>query len=279
MQAFSDQRFTGERALFQTKAAQITNCLFADGESPLKESSDLNISNCSFQWKYPLWYCQNVELKASTMFEMARAGIWYTNNIHLSNVLYGAPKGFRKCKQLTLEDVSIPEALETLWNCDGVVFKNVSAKGDYFGMGSENIEMDNFTLIGNYPFDGVKNVVIRNSKLISKDAFWNAENVTVYDSFISGEYLGWNSRNVTFINCTIESEQGLCYMDNVVLKNCKLLNTNLAFEYSSVEADITTSILSIKNPLRGTIKAKSIGEIIFDNEAADKANTVIVVEE
>lgn len=65
---------------------------------------------------------------------------------------------------------------------------------------------------------GCHNVTIRNSNILSKDAFWNSENITVYDSFISGEYLGWNAKNLTLINCTIESLQGMCYIDNLVMK-------------------------------------------------------------
>ena len=69
------------------------------------------------------------------------------------------------------------------------------------------------------PLTGAKNVEIHNAKMLSKDAFWNSENVTVYDSFISGEYLGWNAKNLTLVNCTIESLQGMCYIDNLVMKN------------------------------------------------------------
>ena len=36
-----NQQFTGERALFNTHNAVIEECLFHDGESPLKESSSL----------------------------------------------------------------------------------------------------------------------------------------------------------------------------------------------------------------------------------------------
>ena len=53
-----------------------------------------------------------------------------------------------------------------------------------------------------------------------------------------GDYFGWNSKNITLIGCTVESEHGMCYMDNIVMKDCKLLNTNLAFEYSTVDAQI-----------------------------------------
>ncbi len=110
-----------------------------------------------------------------------------------------------------------------------------------------------------------------------KDAFWNSENVTVYDSFISGEYIGWTAKNVTLINCTVESLQGLCYMENLVMKNCKLLNTNLAFEYSTVDAEINSSIESVKNPYSVTIKANDISEIIFDNPEMKAQDTEIIL--
>jgi hypothetical protein len=273
-----EKKFTGERALFQSNDLDISYCTFADGESPLKESSNLEISSCLFQWKYPLWYCNNVTMKDSVLFEMARAGIWYTNKINLKNVTVEAPKTFRRCNEIIINKVDMPNASETLWNCNQVTMRNVTAKGDYFAMGSSDIDIDGFTLMGNYSFDGVKNLTIRNAKLLSKDAFWNSENVTVYDSFISGEYLGWNSKNVTLINCTIESLQGMCYIENVVLKNCKLLNTNLAFEYSTVDAIVESSIESVKNPYSGRIIARSIGDVIFDNPEMNAGNTVIIAE-
>lgn len=278
MKKYIEKKFTGERALFQSYDLNISYCTFEDGESPLKESSNLEIGNSLFRWKYPLWYCNNVTMKDSVMFEMARAGIWYTNKLNMNNVTIEAPKAFRRCNDIMLENVDMPNASETLWNCSQVTMKNVTAKGDYFAMGSSNIDIDGFTLVGNYSFDGVKNLTIRNAKMLSKDAFWNSENVTVYDSFISGEYLGWNSKNVTLINCTIESLQGMCYIENVVLKNCKLLNTNLAFEYSTVEATVHSNIESIKNPYSGKIVAKNIGEVIFDNSEMKAENTEIIME-
>lgn len=277
MKKYSEKMFTGERALFQSYDLDISYCIFADGESPLKESRNLEIRNSLFQWKYPLWYCKNVKVTDSTMFEMARAGIWYTDSISMKNVIIEAPKAFRRCTDIKLENVNMLNASETLWNCNKVVMKNVTAKGDYFAMGCSDLEIDGFNLVGNYSFDGVKKMTIRNARMLSKDAFWNSENVTVYNSFISGEYLGWNSKNVTLINCTIQSTQGMCYMENVVLKNCKLLNTDLAFEYSTVDATIDSHIESIKNPYAGKIQANSIGEVIFDNQEMKVENTEIII--
>lgn len=277
MEIVKDEFLTGERAMFGVHGAVIENTIFADGESPLKECSDISLDGCMFKWKYPLWYCNNVSVKNTTWFEMGRAGVWYTNNIDVTDCAIEAPKNFRRCKKLSLKNVSLPNASETLWSCDGVELENVVAKGDYFAMNSSNMTVDGLTLYGNYSFDGAKNVEIRSSKLLSKDAFWNSENITVRDSFISGEYLGWNAKNLILINCTVESLQGLCYIENLTLKNCRLMNTTLAFEYSTVEADIKGSVDSVFNPASGTITADRIGELILEKDKVDVTKTKIVI--
>ena len=223
--------YTGERALFASSNIEIKNAVFCDGESPLKESSDLSLFGCEFKWKYPLWYCDGIDAKGCVLRETARSGIWYTHRITMTDCAIEAPKTFRRATDISLFRVNLSNAQETLWNCQRVNLGNVYVRGDYFGMGTSDVTAENLTVDGNYLFDGGKNIVVKNSRLISKDAFWNCENVTVYDSVIVGEYLGWNSKNVTFINCEIESNQGMCYMDNVTLKGCRLKNTDLCFEY------------------------------------------------
>ena len=274
--SITGQILTGERALFKSEDLEICDSIFADGESPLKESNNIDITGSMFKWKYPLWYCNNINVSDTTWFEMARAGVWYTDHITVTDCAIEAPKNFRRCRDLTLTNVSMPSAAETLWNCTDVKLSQVVAKGDYFAMGCENLEIDGLTLYGNYSFDGVKNMVIRNSRLLSKDAFWNSENVTVENCFISGEYLGWNAKNLTLINCTIESLQGMCYIDNLVMKNCKLINTTLAFEYSTVDADITGSVTSVINPKSGTITADSIDKLIMEKAKINPEHTKII---
>lgn len=270
---------TGERALFHATDLLIRDTIFEDGESPLKESSKLELLGCMFKWKYPLWYCNDVILKDCKWFEMARAGVWYTKHISVENAMIEAPKNFRRCKKIFLKNVDFFQAQETLWHCEDVTLDTVSARGDYFAMNSSHMKISNLRLDGNYSFDGCKDIEIRNSVLLSKDAFWNSENITVYDSFISGEYLGWNAKNLTLINCTIESLQGMCYIDNLVMKNCKLINTTLAFEYSTVDAQIDGKIDSVINPTSGRITAQSIGELILEKDKIDPDKTIIIVEE
>lgn len=275
MKQIRQEYLTGERALFQGRDLKIYDTTFADGESPLKESRNIELYGSTFKWKYPLWYSHDIKLTDCVLFEMGRAGIWYTENITMNDCIIEAPKSFRRAANIRLNHVTMPNAGETLWNCDQVTMNRVSAKGDYFAMNSSNLVIDGFELLGNYSFDGVKNAEIRHAKLLSKDAFWNSENVTVYDSFISGEYLGWNAKNLTLINCTIESNQGMCYIDNLVMKNCRLLNTTLAFEYSSVDVEVMNTIDSVMNPISGRIAAGKIEELILDATKVDVTKTEI----
>lgn len=267
---------TGERALFMSKDLAIYDSVFAEGESPLKESENIELHDCLFRWKYPLWYCNHVCAEQCTWFDMARAGVWYTNDIEVKDTIIEAPKNFRRCDGVKLTNVNFPDAQETLWNCSNVEMDHVVAKGDYFAMNCQNMKLDHFELVGNYSFDGVCNMEIHNARMLSKDAFWNTDNVTVYDSFISGEYLGWNAKNLTLVNCTIESLQGMCYIDNLVMKNCKLINTTLAFEYSTVDAEITSNINSVMNPSGGTITADYIDELILEKDKIDPKKTKII---
>lgn len=279
MKEIRRQILAGERALFYGKDLHITESTFQDGESPLKHSQNIRLTNCLFKWKYPLWYSQNIRLAGCTLFTTARAGIWYTYDIEIDDCVIEAPKTFRRSSGIKLTDVAMPNAAETLWNCTDVSLKNVTAQGAYFGMGSKNVTCENFTLTGDYCFDGAQDITIRNARLLSKDSFWNSQNVTVYDSFISGEYLGWNSENLTFVNCTIESLQGLCYIKNLKMTNCTLLNTTLAFEYSSVEADIRGKIDSVLNPSSGTIKAEHIDTLLIEPDRVDPKKTKIICTE
>ena len=277
MKEIKGQKFAGERSLFMSRDLYIEDTVFEDGESPLKESENIGLANCTFKWKYPLWYCKNITVKNCTLTSTARAGIWYTHNIEMKDCDIPAPKTFRRATNITLENITMPNAQETLWACKGVTMKNITAQGDYICMNCEDMDIDNFNLIGNYAFDGAKNITIRNSKLATKDAFWNSENITVINSEIKGEYLGWNSKNLTFINCTLESLQGLCYIENLVLKNCKLINTTLAFEYSTVDADIDGGVDSVLNPSGGSITADYIGELTIERDKVDPDKTRIVL--
>jgi hypothetical protein len=268
------ENLTGERALYRGENLEVYDTVFHDGESPLKESSNIKLFRCEFQWKYPLWYASHVYVKDCVWQEMGRSGVCYTNDLTIEDSLIYAPKNFRRCRNVSLRNVSLVNAAETFWMCSDVHLENVTARGDYFGMNSSNVTLDHFELYGNYAFDGGRNIVVHNSKFLTKDCFWNCENVTVYDSYISGEYLAWNTKNLTLINCTIESNQGLDYIEGLKMVNCRLVNTRLAFEYSTdMDVDVNSRIDSILNPGSGRISAPEISEFILEEDNCDVGKT------
>lgn len=270
--------YEGERALYASKNLFIENIKFYPGESPIKESENIKVVACKFMAKYPLWHCQHVNIDRSYFSVYSRAGIWYTQNVEMKNSVIDAPKMFRSVSHLQLEDTKLNNAAECLWNCDHITLKNVQMSGaDYVFMNCHSVRADNYNLQGNYSFQDARDVDVYDSHLDSKDAFWNTKNVSVYNSVLDGEYLGWYSENLKLVNCIISGSQPLCYAKNLVLENCTMINTNLAFEYSTVKADINGHIESIKNPMAGYIRADSIGEVIFDENVRNRGGCEIII--
>ena len=66
-------------------------------------------------------------------------------------------------------------------------------------------------------------------------------------------------------------------LNNLKMENCRLLNTTLAFEYSTVYADIRGKVDSVLNPSGGTIRADEIGSLIIEKDKVDPSKTTIKV--
>lgn len=278
MNQYKNSSYEGERALFQLKDAHIEWCTFHDGESPLKESRNLVIENSAFQWKYPLWYADEVLCKKCAFEEGARAGIWYTRNATFTDCVFNAPKLFRKCKDITVINADFVHGDETFWWNENLNLSYVRVVGAYAFMKTKGIKGTNIEVEGGYAFDGCEDLELDHCKLITKDAFWNCKNVICRDSYIECEYFGWNSENVTLVNCTVKSHQGFCYMKNIKLINCELIDTDLAFEYcEDIDAEVHSEITSIKNPISGKIVCDGYGELILDDDAVDHSKTEIIV--
>lgn len=279
MEHISGKEYGGERPLFAFHDLYLENVTIHAGESALKECTNIEAVGCRFEGKYPFWHVDGFVVKNCLFTEGARAALWYSRNLEMTDTLVEAPKMFREMDGIRLERVRIPDAQETLWHCRNVELKNVEvAHADYLFMHSENIRIEDYRQQGNYSFQYCKNVEIRNAVIDSKDAFWNTENVTVYDSELEGEYLGWHSKNLRLVNCKISGTQPLCYAHNLILENCTMADDcDLAFEYSSVEASVKSPVRSVKNPRTGSITAESYGEIILDENIKAPADCKIKV--
>ena len=146
--------------------------------------------------------------------------------------------------------------------------KDTSAESEYFMLRSSHLNFDHIKLKGKYSFQYISDSVFTDCEFDTKDAFWHAKNVVVRDSIVKGEYLAWYCENVTFENCTVIGTQPLCYCKGLKMINCRMIDCDLSFEKSEVEADIVSSVISIKNPRSGKITVESVGEIIMDDPEA-----------
>lgn len=274
------QTYEEERALYGLQNAEVIDCVFAgaaDGESALKEAHEILVKDCSFSLRYPLWHVKDFELMGSCMDEKTRAPIWYAEKGRITDCNIHGTKCLRQCSDIQIDKLTAV-SLEFGWKCQNLAITNSVIDSEYFLFDSRNIEITELRMTGKYSFQYTENLQISNSELNTKDAFWHSKNVTVRNSVIRGEYLGWFSEGLTLINCKIIGTQPFCYCNNLKLIACTMEETDLAFEYSSVEADVRGSILSIKNPKSGTIETDRVGEIIF-LDAVEKCNCQILIRE
>jgi hypothetical protein len=281
MEKIFNQEFGGERPLFGSKDLHLENVTIHAGESALKCCSNIEAVGCRFEGKYPFWHVDGFRIDKCLFTEGARAALWYSKGLVMTDTRVDAPKMFREMDGIVLENVTISDAAETLWHCRNVRLNRVEvAKADYLFMHGENIQIDNYRQQGNYSFQYCRNVEIRNAHIDSKDAFWNTDGVTVYDSELTGEYLGWHSHNLKLVRCRISGTQPLCYCHNLTLEDCEFAaDSDLAFEDSTLNATIIGSVTSIKNPRSGRIELKSVGEFIHDGFCLQPDDCKIVTSE
>ncbi|MBE6631305.1 MAG: DUF3737 family protein [Ruminococcaceae bacterium] len=263
--------FDEERALYNLKDTRVKACRFEgprDGESALKESRNVEVKDCSFSLRYPLWHSKGFKLVNSKMDTLTRAPIWYASEGEITDSYIEGVKCLRECDNISFKGTKAVSP-EFGWRCRGLNIEDCEMESEYFLFESKRVNIEKLHMKGKYSFQYVEDMHIKDSFLDTKDAFWHAKNIVVENSTVKGEYLAWYAEDITFINCRIIGTQPLCYCKGLKLVDCTMEETDLSFEYSEVEADIKGSVLSVKNPAEGYITADSIGEIILEDSIMD----------
>lgn len=278
MNIIENQSLDSERALYGSNGLLVKNCSFdgpADGESALKESSDIQVEDCFFNLRYPFWHNHNLTISRSELTALCRAALWYSEDIHITGTKLHGIKALRECAQVKMLECDIISP-EFGWSVQDIEMKNCTAASEYFMMRSSRLHFQNVTLNGKYSFQYIEDSLFENCIFDTKDAFWHAKNIVVRNSTVKGEYLAWYCENVTFEHCKIIGTQPLCYCKGLKLIECEMCDADLCFERSQVEASLTAPVMSIKNPYAGRITLPAVGEIIRDDPAA--AGEVLVQE-
>lgn len=270
MITIENQTFDEERALYGREGITVRNCSFdgpADGESAFKEGKDIEAEHCFFNLRYPFWHDHGLIIRDSEMTELCRAALWYSDRVEITDTKLHGIKALRECSNIVMKNCDIISP-EFGWSVRGIRMEDSAAVSEYFMMRSEDLTFRNMNLTGKYSFQYIRNAVFENCTFDTKDSFWHGENITVKDSVVKGEYLAWYSDGLTLVNCKIIGTQPFCYCKNLKLVGCEMIDTDLAFEKSDVEAQITTKVDSIKNPRSGRIEVPELGELIMDDAEA-----------
>lgn len=268
MKTVLNQFFDNERALYGECGINVCDCKFdgpADGESAFKECRDVIADKCFFNLRYPFWHDVKLKISRCEMTELCRAALWYSHDIEITDTKLHGIKALRECGNVIMKNCDIISP-EFGWSVNGFEMTDCTAESEYFMMRSKNLKFERVNFKGKYSFQYIENSEFDNCVFDTKDAFWHAKNIIVRNSVVKGEYLAWYCENVTFENCRIIGTQPLCYCKNLKLINCEMINADLCFEKSDVEACVTTSIISVKNPLSGYICAPHIEKVIRDDE-------------
>lgn len=270
MKRIENQTFDTERAFYGEQELFLKNCTFdgpADGESALKECRSVQVENTVCSLRYPFWHDHDLKIRDSYLTPLCRAALWYSEQVEITGTKLHGIKALRECSGVRITDCDIVSP-EFGWSTRGLDMRRCTAESEYFMMRGENVSLSEIRFKGKYSFQYTQDLTIDRCTLDTKDAFWHTRRATVSNSVIKGEYLAWYSDGLTFINCKIIGTQPFCYCRNLTLIDCEMEGTDLCFEKSEVNAVITTPIISIKNPLSGTIRVPAVGEMILDDPNA-----------
>ena len=219
-----------------------------DVERAFYGRSELRVRECL---RYPFWHDLGLRLDSCELTEKCRAALWYSEDVVITGSALHGIKALRECADVTVRGCGITSP-EFGWSVRGMTMENCSAESEYFMLRARDLKFTNVKLKGKYSFQYIEDSVFEGCTFDTKDAFWHARNVA------------WYCENVTFENCTIIGTQPLCYCRGLRLVNCEMIDTDLAFERSEVEAELVTPVVSIKNPLSGRISVPAVGELIRD---------------
>ena len=110
MNIIKDKTFEGERPLFESHGLRLENVTIGEGESAIKECSDIEAEDCLFEGKYPFWHVHGFRIHNCHFKVGARSALWYSDHLNMSDTVIDGPKMFREMHHIDMENVVINDA-------------------------------------------------------------------------------------------------------------------------------------------------------------------------
>ena len=129
MDIIKDKEFGGERPLFESHNLRLENVIIREGESAIKECSNIEAFNCRFEGNYPFWHVHGFSIEKCFFDVGGRSALWYSDHLKMKDTVIDAPKMFREMTDLELENVTLNDADEVFWRCKNIKIKNLVLHG------------------------------------------------------------------------------------------------------------------------------------------------------
>ena len=145
MEFISNETFDLERSLYHKSDLTLKNVKFEgvnDGESVLKECTNINVDSSLFNLRYPLWHNHILNINNCKFLENSRAPIWYSSNVNVYNTNFNVIKAFRECKNIKINDSNI-NSDEVFWKVNQIEVNNSSIEGVYAFFECKNLALKN----------------------------------------------------------------------------------------------------------------------------------------
>lgn len=265
MEEIKNLTFKGNRILSNIYDKNYVKCVFYDGLYQFKNSKSITIDNCTFFSKYTFWTTSDINIFNSLFERDTRAVFWYTTNLEIKKTTFLGAKVINYSSNIKIQD-SIIHSDYDFWNSSDISIFSSELVGDYLLYYSANIDISNCKIESKQALQMCKNIKMSKTAIKSSDILWHAQDGFFEDVYFSGKNIGWNSKNLTFNNCFFEGETPFCYASNIIFNNCKFINSNGAFEDSTIRGTVSGDIKSIFKPkeLDLTIKTNVIPKVIFN---------------
>ena len=115
MELIKDKEFGGERPLFESHNLHLDNVVIREGESAIKECSNIKATNCRFEGNYPFWHVHGFVIDRCHFDVGGRSALWYSDHLRMTDTHIDAPKMFREMHDIDIENVVMTDADETFW--------------------------------------------------------------------------------------------------------------------------------------------------------------------
>ena len=129
MKLIKNAEFGGERPLFESHDLRLENVIIRTGESAIKECSNIEAVDCRFEGNYPFWHVHGFKIDRCYFDVGGRSALWYSDHLKMTDTIIDAPKMFREMDEIDIENVTMNDADEVFWRCNGIRIKNLKLHG------------------------------------------------------------------------------------------------------------------------------------------------------